>query len=439
MRPVVHSDDIPIPSYHPLPELSEDEYSDNDRWSDGRSDYKELSPNHPSFNQNELIDLIRDLSLSKEASELLASRLNDKKMLHNGTQVTFYRTREKEFLSFFAHENDLVFCTDVSGLLLKMRLPQYFPNDWRLFIDSSKRSLKCVLLHNGNKYASIPIAHSTNMKENYETIASVMQKIKFDEHKWVICVDFKVVNFLLGQQGGFTKYPCFLCLWDSIARQHHWIRKEWPKREQLVVGESNVVNKPLVGRDKIILPPLHIKLGIMKQFIRAVSQDSPCFAYLQQKMSAISTEKLKAGIFDCPQIRQLINDSHFQQTMNDKERQAWLSFVLVIKNFLGSHKAENYVEIVNDMLQNLKELGCNMSIKVHYLHSHLDSFPENLGDMSEEQGERFHQDLQTMENRYQGRWDTHMMADYCWNLHRDCANTFYSRFSKKRSFICLTK
>ena len=117
-------------------------------------------------------------------------------MLHNGTQVTLCRTREKEFLSFFAHENDLVFCTDVSGLLLKMRLPQYFPNDWRLFIDSS----------------FLPIAHSTNMKENYETIASVMQKIKFDEHKWVICVDFKVVNFLFGQQGGFTKYPYFLCL-----------------------------------------------------------------------------------------------------------------------------------------------------------------------------------------------------------------------------------
>lgn len=24
-----------------------------------------------------------------------------------------------------------------------------------------------------------------------------------------------MVNFLLGQQGGYIKYPCFLCLWDS--------------------------------------------------------------------------------------------------------------------------------------------------------------------------------------------------------------------------------
>ena len=60
-----------------------------------------------------------------------------------------------------------------------------------------------------------------------------------------------------------------------------------------------------------------------------------------------------------------------------------------------------------------------MSIKIHYLRSHLDNFPENLGDVNEEQGERFHQDIKIMEERYQGRWDSHMMADYCWSLMRD--------------------
>jgi hypothetical protein len=50
------------------------------------------------------------------------------------------------------------------------------------------------------------------------------------------------------------------------------------------------------------------------------------------------------------------------------------------------------------MLKNLKDLDCNVSIKVHYLHSHLDKFPENLGNVSEEQSERFRQDLKIMEN-----------------------------------------
>ena len=63
-----------------------------------------------------------------------------------------------------------------------------------------------------------------------------------------------------------------------------------------------------------------------------------------------------------------------------------------------------------------------MSMKVHYLHSHLDHFPENLGHFSDEQGERFHQDLKTMEERYQGHWNENMLADYCWCLIRDMAH-----------------
>ena len=54
-----------------------------------------------------------------------------------------------------------------------------------------------------------------------------------------------------------------------------------------------------------------------------------------------------------------------------------------------------------------------MSIKLHFLHSHLSSVTENLGDVNDEQGERFHQDISDMKVRYQGRLDVTMLADYC--------------------------
>ena len=75
---------------------------------------------------------------------------------------------------------------------------QYEPKNWRLFIDSSKRSLKCVLLQNGNKFSSVHIAHSTTLMETYEAVKYEMEKIGYDHHKWFICVDLKMVNFLLG-------------------------------------------------------------------------------------------------------------------------------------------------------------------------------------------------------------------------------------------------
>ena len=76
-----------------------------------------------------------------------------------------------------------------------------------------------------------------------------------------------------------------------------------------------------------------------------------------------------------------------------------------------------------------------MSIKIHYLFSHIDRFPENPDAMSDKQGERFHQDKKQMETRYQGRWDAAMMTDYCWTLKRDIPSAEHSRISKKRKFI----
>ena len=161
------------------------------------------------FNQFELNDLVRDLNLLKETSEILASRLNEKNLLQPGTNITFYRRREKDLLPYFSKENNLVFCNDVGGLLQKMGLAEYNPQEWRLFIDSSVRSLKCVLLHNGNKYASIPIGHSISMREEYDSIKQILEKVAYLKYQWKICVDLKMVNFLLGQQNGFYKVSLF--------------------------------------------------------------------------------------------------------------------------------------------------------------------------------------------------------------------------------------
>ena len=77
-----------------------------------------------------------------------------------------------------------------------MGLPEYNPDEWKLFIHSSKRSLIRVLLHNGNKFACVPIGHSVIVKEHYLNMKMVLQKLRYSEHNWAICVDFKMANFL---------------------------------------------------------------------------------------------------------------------------------------------------------------------------------------------------------------------------------------------------
>ena len=124
-------------------------------------------------------------------------------------------------------------------------------------------------------------------------------------------------------------------------------------------------------------------------------------------------EKLKAGIFDGPQIRELMKDSTFDDALNATELSVWGSLKSVITNFLGKNQCEEYKKEVDELLKNFQKLGACMSVKMHFLRSHLDYFPQKCGDLSEEQGERFHR----------------------WFLKRDVVATQHRRKSLKRPFI----
>ena len=56
-------------------------------------------------------------------------------------------------------------------------------------------------------------------------------------------------------------------------------------------------------------------------------------------------------------------------------------------------------------------MGCNMSIIIHFFHSHLDFSQSNLGAASDEHGDKFHQDIKEMEKIYQGETTCNMLAD----------------------------
>ena len=76
-----------------------------------------------------------------------------------------------------------------------------------------------------------------------------------------------------------------------------------------------------------------------------------------------------------------------------------------------------------------------MSVKLQFLWSHLDYFRKNSGDLSEEQGERFHQDSHIIEEHYPGWWDVNFLVDYYWSLKRDAVAAEHRKESLKRIFI----
>ena len=163
----------------------------------------------------------------------------------------------------------------------------------------------------------------------------LLLKINYYAHYWSICSDFKVIAILLRLQTGYTKYFCFLRYWDSVARVKHYTVKVCSKRDSFEMEQINFADDPLVDTKNVIFPPLHIKFGVFKNFVKAIVRNGNALDYLKFKCPKHSEAKIKEGVFIGLQIRELMQDSEFDECLSSEERKAWLSVKNVIRKALA--------------------------------------------------------------------------------------------------------
>ena len=163
-------------------------------------------------------------------------------------------------------------------------------------------------------------------------------------------------SFIAWIQGEFTKFCC-LCLWDSRATAQHYVTKNWPTRQDYIPGEHNIKYPPLVQHEKVILPPFHIKLALMKHFLKALDKNGEAFHYIKALFPKISDAKLKEGIVIGPQIRKLLNDNIFEKRLNPQELPAWKSFVSVVKRFFRESQDSKLPSVNRHIAKKLQNNG----------------------------------------------------------------------------------
>lgn len=107
------------------------------------------------------------------------------------------------------------------------------------------------------------------------------------------------------------------------------------------------------------MPPLHIKLGLFKNFVKALLKrgNSVAFEYLKSVFHNVSDAKIKEGVYVGPQITKLLKDSKFDSILSEDESKAWKSFGLVVSSFLGNFRSPNYEDIIQDLLKNYEKIG----------------------------------------------------------------------------------
>lgn len=108
----------------------------------------------------------------------------------------------------------------------------------------------------------------------------------------------------------------------------------------------------------------------------------------------------------------------FNLVLSQDELTAWNATKDVVENFLGKHRSQNYPVLVTNMLNAFSKINVNVSLKIHFMHHHLDYFGNQLASESDEHGERFHQIAMPMEIRYRGKKLDALLADICWWSHK---------------------
>lgn len=90
-----------------------------------------------------------------------------------------------------------------------------------------------------------------------------------------------------------------------------------------------------------MLSPLHIKLEITKNYIKAMDQTGTVFRYLTEKFPEIRATNITEDVFISLRIRKLFRDKQFNQTVNCNEKRALNDFQLLATYFRGNNLTEN--------------------------------------------------------------------------------------------------
>lgn len=395
-----------------------------------------IKMNHKDFG-----DMCINMDLSISKIKTCFQTLNKLHQLDSSVKLDVFINGHKKYAQFFQtatfvdkfnNVKEYTYCTNSDGLLAAMNLPRG-TKSWRVWMDNARitqqnckqNSFKVALLHVGNKHPPVTLLYSNDIGETYEETAEVLRVINYNKYQWPICVDLKLAALMVGRSGGRPTYPCHLCKWNSLRPKLSDFYNKSEKNVSKIMRTSyskytgtkgtskenfNIDNDALVSPDKILMPPLHIRLGMWQVLFQRLS-DKP-LKYIQKKFP----KKKRSDIFNGPEILKLCRDPEFFRSLTgENEIRAFNAFNDVSTYVLSSKVHSNLTnqELVDKLFDAYKQLGCTLTYKMHLLRSHLELFPPNIDDWSDQHGERFHQQLKTLEKRFVAQPHSSLLQRWC--------------------------
>ena len=127
-------------------------------------------------------------------------------ILAPGTTFYWYRGHKRELRQFYAfqYKSSLVYCNNISGLIKSIVL-EHDATEWRFFFTHPAEVSKQFF------YIMRIVFHLSHLGIHYIR-DNLMSAVNYQGHKWLICGDIKVIGLVIGPQGEYPKYHCFMSL-----------------------------------------------------------------------------------------------------------------------------------------------------------------------------------------------------------------------------------
>ncbi len=161
------------------------------------------------------------------------------------------------------------------------------------------------------------MGYAAHMKETYDNIKQLLRCINYNQLHWQLW-QFEGCCLCDGFTGWIHKVLLF-SMWMRQACKKFPLRQERLTTPSIigVWQEKHSACTTCWIKQHFVLP-LHIKLGLMKNFVKAMEKTDQAFKYLISKFPRLSDAKIKEGVFIGPQIRQLLRDSEFDSALSIK-------------------------------------------------------------------------------------------------------------------------
>ena len=177
------------------------------------------------------------------------------------------------------------------------------------------------------------VAHSEHLKEFNESIEILFNALQYSYYKWKICGDLKIISILMGTQEDLPNTAAF-SVYEIIMLLQCTMSKDIGHKNP---GFVNIQSIPLVNPKDVFIPPLCIKLELIKNFVKALGKsNSNGFAFFCNRFSRINKAKMKEGIFVGPKPWKVLKDPNFEKELTAVKWHAWKAFQWPCKNFLGN-------------------------------------------------------------------------------------------------------